>query len=174
MFASFTLGRLLVVVASLGTAFILQSVVLARIGLPGATPDLLLVVTLVLAMAAGPLPGTIIGFGSGLLIDLAPPASGSLGLTAAILAVAGFAAGHVEIPPGRPTLATFFTVGGLGSAAVLALAILGILVGSAGVIWSAVPFLLVTQFLYCGLLAVAIASPLGALYRSAGEEGRYA
>ena len=79
-----TLPRVLLIIASLGTAVVLQSSILARLGLPGATPDLLLVVVLVIALVSGPLVGAVTGFAAGVLVDLAPPAAGSLGQTAAI------------------------------------------------------------------------------------------
>ena len=68
-----TLPRVLLIIASLGTAVVLQSTVFARLGLPGATPDVVLVVVLVIALVAGPTVGAVTGFGAGVLVDIAPP-----------------------------------------------------------------------------------------------------
>ena len=64
-----TLPRVLLIIASLGTAVVLQSTVFARLGLPGATPDVVLVVVLVIALVAGPTVGAVTGFGAGVLVD---------------------------------------------------------------------------------------------------------
>ena len=82
-----TFPRVLLIIAALGTAIVLQSSIFARLGLPGSTPDLLLVAVLVIALVAGPLVGAVTGFAGGLLADIAPPAAGSLGQTAAIYAL---------------------------------------------------------------------------------------
>jgi rod shape-determining protein MreD len=169
------LGRALVAVCFVATAFILQTTVLARIGLPGATPDLLLIVVLVLALSAGPLVATVIGFSAGLLVDLAPPASGSLGQTAAIYALAGFVAAHISFAaPGKIDPMTILSIAGLGSAVVLVQLVVGSLLGTITVTWLAVPVLAITQFVYCAILAVVLIPPVALLYRGAGDEGRYA
>ena len=167
-----TIPRVMLAVAVILTAFVLQESVLSRIGLPGATPDLLLVVVLVLAMAAGPTSGAVMGFAAGVLIDVAPPAAGSIGQTAAIYAIAGFVAGHVPLDPGRPDLTSVGTICGLAAAVFIASALLGWLLGSPEITWSAVPWLLVTQVFYAGVLALAVVPALGVLYRGAVDEGR--
>jgi len=162
---------MLVAVAVTLSALVLQVTVLSRLGLPGATPDLLLVVVLVLGMAAGPTTGTIVGFGSGVLVDLAPPATGSIGQTAAVYALAGFLAGHMTAESGRPDLRSVLAVSGLAGGVCLALVVLGWMLGSMNVTWWAVPALVVTQMLYAGLLSLVVLPIVGLLYRGAAEEG---
>jgi rod shape-determining protein MreD len=170
-----TFPRVLVIVATLLTATVVQSAVLARLGLPGATPDLLLVAVLVIAMAAGPLVGSVVGFAGGVLADLAPPAAGSIGQSAALYALAGFVIGQAEFEATKPELTAVLSIGGLSVLVVLVQAILGTLFGQPEVTWSLVPFLLFTQFAYSLLLAVVLIPVLGQLYRGAsGEEGRFA
>ncbi len=169
-----TLPRILLAVAAELTALVLQVSVFARLGLPGTTPDTLLVVVLVLAMAGGPTFGTVLGFAAGVLIDVAPPAAGSVGQTAAIYAVAGFVAGHLELDPGRPELSTVLAITGLSGAVCLALAVLGWLIGTPEITWSAVPWLLLTQMFYAAVLALAIIPAIGLLYRGAVDEGHVA
>ncbi len=166
--------RVLLVVAALGTALVLQASVFARLGLPGATPALLLVVVLAFAMVAGPTAGAAIGFSAGVLVDLAPPSAGSLGQTAAIYAIAGFVAGYVELAPGRPDLASVAVIAGLSAAVVLLQALLATLIGTPEVTWSIVPLLMVTQLVYAALLALLVMPVIGLLYRGAADEGRLA
>lgn len=169
-----TTPRVLLIIASLMTAVVLQSSIFARLGLPGATPDLLLVVVLVIALVSGPLVGTVTGFAAGVLVDLAPPSAGSLGQTAAIYAVAAFIIGHAQCEPGRPDLQSVLSVSGLAAAVVLFQAILGTLLGQPQVMWSLVPLLVVTQFVYSALLSLVIIPAIGLMYRGAGDEGRFA
>ena len=169
-----TRPRVLLIIASLGTAVVLQSAVFARLGLPGATPDLLLVVVLVVALVAGPAVGAVTGFAGGVLIDIAPPAAGSIGQTAAIYALAGFVIGHAQFEPGRPDLQSVLSIGAVAAAVVLVQAILGTLLGQPEVTWSLVPLLVATQFIYAALLALLIIPAIGVMYRGAGDEGRFA
>jgi rod shape-determining protein MreD len=169
-----TFPRVLLIAATLLTATVVQSAIFARIGLPGATPDLLLVCVLVIALAAGPLVGSVVGFAGGVLADLAPPAAGSFGQTAALYALGGFVIGQADFEATKPELTAVLSIGGIGVGVVLAQAILGTLFGQPEVTWSLVPFLLFTQFAYVLLLAVILIPTLGQLYRGAGEEGRFA
>jgi rod shape-determining protein MreD len=166
--------RVLLVIAALGTAVVLQASLLARLGLPGATPALLLVVVLTFAMSAGPAAGAIIGFSAGVLVDLAPPSAGSLGQTAAIYAIAGFLAGFIELKPGRADLQSVATVSGLSVGVVVAQALLASLIGSPEVTWSIVPVLLLTQLLYAAVLSLFVIPIVGMLYRGAAEDRRFA
>lgn len=166
--------RLLVATAVILSALVLQVSVLARLGLPGATPDLLLVVVLVLAMAAGPMTGTVMGFAAGVLVDLAPPAAGSIGQTAAVYALAGFIAGHAALEPGRPELRSVLTIGALAAGVCLALTALGWALGTLDITWSGVPILVFTQAIYAAILSLAVLPLVGMLYRGAADEGQFA
>jgi rod shape-determining protein MreD len=76
-------------------ALLVQLIVVNRLPLPFASaPDLVLLAVIGIAMARGPLAGTVLGFVGGLLVDLAPPAAHAAGQYAFVLAVAGFVAGR--------------------------------------------------------------------------------
>jgi rod shape-determining protein MreD len=167
-----TFPRVLLVIAVMLTAFTIQVTFLTRIGLPGATPDLLLVVVLVLGMAGGPTVGAGLGFASGVLVDIAPPASGAVGQTAAVYAIAGYLAGHVALDPGPPDLASIAALAGLCGGVILTLAVTGWVLGTPAVNWSAVPWLVITEAVYAGLLAVAVLPLVGLMYRGAADESR--
>ncbi|MFD4029304.1 rod shape-determining protein MreD [Streptomyces sp. NPDC058637] len=94
-------NRTLLAVALVVVALVVQVSVLARLQLPGATPDLLLLVVLGLAFVYGPVSGALIGFGAGLLADLAPPADHAAGRYALVLCLIGYLAGLARPENGR-------------------------------------------------------------------------
>lgn len=143
----------LVCASTLLLAFLLQVSFLARLGLPGATPDLVVVTLVALALAYGPLTGVLSGFGAGMLVDLAPPADGPIGFAALVYLVIGAAAGAAVDPRDRtvPVLAGIVALSAGG--AVLATAALDALVGSDRVVWSEVPAVALSSAAYAVLVA---------------------
>lgn len=87
-------------------ALVVQVTVLARLQLPGAVPDLVLLTVLGLALVYGHVSGALIGFGAGLLSDLAPPADHAAGRYALVLCVTGYLAGLAKPDTGRLRSAT--------------------------------------------------------------------
>ncbi|MCG7205526.1 rod shape-determining protein MreD, partial [Streptomyces arenae] len=87
-------------------ALVIQVSVLARLHLPGAVPDLMLLTVLGLAMVYGHVGGALVGFGAGLLADLAPPADHAAGRYALVLCVVGYFAGLIKPENGRLKSAT--------------------------------------------------------------------
>ncbi|HEY7178796.1 MAG TPA: rod shape-determining protein MreD [Gaiella sp.] len=65
----------------------------------GAEPDLLLVVVVVVALAAGSITGAVAGFAGGLLVDVMT--LDTLGTTSIVLTVAGYWAGRYGETTGR-------------------------------------------------------------------------
>jgi rod shape-determining protein MreD len=80
-------------------ATILQVSALNAIHVLGATPDLLLVVLVSVALLRGSVVGAAVGFAAGLTIDLATMAT--LGVSALLLTVAGYWAGRYAETTGR-------------------------------------------------------------------------
>lgn len=76
------------------TALLVQVTVLTRIHFFGVMPDLMLLVTIAGGIVGGPARGAVIGFGSGMAIDvfLATP----LGLSALVFSIVGYSVGVVE------------------------------------------------------------------------------
>ncbi|MEU9609079.1 rod shape-determining protein MreD [Streptomyces sp. NPDC048057] len=99
-------NRILLSTALVVVALVVQVSVLARLQLPGAVPDLLLLTVLGLAFVYGHLAGAFIGFGAGLLADLAPPADHALGRYALVLCVIGYLAGLARPQDGKLRSAT--------------------------------------------------------------------
>lgn len=154
------LRRILLCGVLLVLAVILEVTLLAPLPFPGATPPLLLVVVAGLAFAFGPTTGAVCGFAGGLLLDMAPPAAGTLGITALLLAVVGYLLGNLGDPYDRPVL---LSVGGTAfsaAAVVLVGAILGGLLGNPRIQWGDVPGLMVTAFVYAALLGALLVVPI--------------
>ncbi|MDQ3932906.1 MAG: rod shape-determining protein MreD [Actinomycetota bacterium] len=84
--------RATVIALLLFTAAVLQTALFPHITLAGFRPDLLLLLTAIFALREGPLTGTAVGFGAGMLGDLLlahPP----LGLSGIVLLAVGYAVG---------------------------------------------------------------------------------
>ncbi len=99
-------NRILLSVALVVVALVIQVSVLARLHLPGAVLDLLLLTVLGLALVYGHVGGALVGFGAGLLADLAPPADHAACRYALVLCVIGYLAGLARPDNGRLRSAT--------------------------------------------------------------------
>jgi rod shape-determining protein MreD len=100
------LNRILLSAVLIVSALIVQVSVLARLQLPGAVPDLLLLTVLGLAMVYGHTAGALTGFAGGLLADLAPPAEHAVGRYALVLCLIGYIAGLTKPESGQHRSAT--------------------------------------------------------------------
>ena len=100
------LNRILLSTPLVVVALVIQVSVLARLQLPGAVPDLLLLIVLGLALIYGHVGGCLVGFFAGLLADLAPPADHAVGRYALVLCVIGYVAGLTKPDGGQHRSAT--------------------------------------------------------------------
>jgi rod shape-determining protein MreD len=151
--------RLALVIGALTlAAVIIQVTLLSRLGLPGATPDLVVVVVVSIALAAGPTNGVIAGFVAGMLVDLAPPADTPLGVNALIYIVIGYVAGVAINPRDRTVVVMIGLVSASAGFAVIATSALDALLGSERVAWDAVGGMALSSALYALILA-----PIGVL-----------
>ncbi|MTE19042.1 rod shape-determining protein MreD [Streptomyces sp. TRM43335] len=149
------LNRILLSAALAVVALVLQVSVLARLQLPGAVPDLLLLTVLALALVYGHTGGALVGFGAGLLADLAPPADHAVGRYALVLCVVGYAAGLTKPESGRHRSATvpMLVVAGAALSSTLLYAGVGALVGDTAARHVGLGVLLTTATVYDLLLA---------------------
>jgi rod shape-determining protein MreD len=136
-------------------ALVLQVCVLARLHLPGAVPDLLLLTVLGLALTYGHVGGALVGFGAGLLADLAPPADHAAGRYALVLCVIGYLAGLAKPDSGqlRSAAGPMFVVVAAAIGSTLLYALVGALVGDTAAQHVGLGKLLFTASLYDLLLA---------------------
>lgn len=152
--------RALVIGTLVFLAVIIQTTVLSRLGLPGATPDLVVVSVVAVGLAMGPMAGAAAGFAAGALIDLSPPSDTPVGVNALVYLVIGFVVGFIVDPRDRTVWAALGIAGLSAAASVLAVAGLDALLGSSRVIWSDVPEVALTSALYAVLLAPLVIVPL--------------
>jgi rod shape-determining protein MreD len=148
------LNRILLSTGLVVLALVVQVSVLARLHLPGAVPDLLLLTVLGLAMTYGHVGGALVGFGAGLLADLAPPADHAAGRYALVLCVIGYLAGLAR-PGGQLRSATgpMLVVVAAAIGSTLLYAGVGALVGDTAAQHVGLFKLLLTSALYDLLLA---------------------
>lgn len=141
----------------------LQSTVVARWNLPGATPDVVLVVVSAFAVRHAPARAAVIGFLAGLLLDATPPATGLLGLHALALALAGFTASQLRSDLQRSPFGPLAFVAAAGAASVLLRSALSALLGASTLSWSQLPVAALSQAFYCALLATIVVPIVRAL-----------
>lgn len=148
--------RILLVGVFIVVAVVAEVTILAPIPFPGATPSLVLVVVAAFAFSLGPVTGAVTGFSAGLLLDLAPPAAGTIGVSSLILTVVGYALGRAMESDDRPVILTTLLTGAAGGLAILAAALLGGLLGNPRIEWGSLLWMVVTGALYAALLALVI------------------
>lgn len=85
-----------VVAVLVGLAVVAQVVVFRYVAIDGVVPDLALILVVVAAIDRGPQFAALLGFGAGLLLDLAPPADHVAGRWALALVLVGYLAGRVR------------------------------------------------------------------------------
>ncbi|GAA2661426.1 rod shape-determining protein MreD [Streptomyces lunalinharesii] len=149
------INRILLATPLVVVALIIQVSILARLQLPGAVPDLLMLVVVGLALVYGHVGGSLIGFGAGLLADLAPPADHAIGRYALVLCVIGYVAGLTKPDNGQHRSATLPLVVVIGAAvgSTLMYAGVGSLVGDTAARHVGLVGLLLSATLYDLLLA---------------------
>lgn len=122
-----TAQRFLLGAASVVTALILQLTVVGRLPVPGAAPDLVLVLVIAFALAEGPMSGMVTGFVAGLLAD--GLSTHELGRLALAYALAGYLTGMLQDETDRSTLQPFGAVALGGLVSLAAFSAEGVLLG---------------------------------------------
>ena len=166
------INRILLTTVLVVVALVLQVSMLARLHLPGAVPDLMLLVVLGLALTYGHVGGCLVGFGAGLLSDLAPPADHAAGRYALVLCVIGYLAGLARPENGRLKSATgpMLVVVAAAIGATLLYALVGALVGDTAARHVGLGSLLFTAALYDLLLAPFVVPGIMFLARRADND----
>ncbi|MGW5862174.1 rod shape-determining protein MreD [Streptomyces sp. NPDC055239] len=165
-------NRILLSITLVVVALVVQVSVLARLQLPGAVPDLVLLTVLGLALVYGHVGGALVGFGAGLLADLAPPADHAAGRYALVLCVVGYLAGLAKPETGRLRSASgpLVVVVGAAIGSTLLYAGVGALVGDTAARHVGLGGLLFTAALYDLLLAPFTVPLIIALARKAEND----
>ncbi|GAA1175125.1 rod shape-determining protein MreD [Streptomyces hebeiensis] len=165
-------NRVLLSTTLIVVALVVQVTILARLQLPGAVPDLMLLVVLALAFVYGHVSGALIGFGAGLLADLAPPADHAAGRYALVLCVIGYLAGLAKPEKGqmRTALGPMIAVVAAALGSTLLYAAVGALVGDTAARHVGLGGLLFTAAVYDLLLAPFTIPLVMALARKAEND----
>lgn len=142
-------SRLFAAVVATVVAFLLQVTVFPQFTWHGIVPGLVLLVVVGAALATDTRFATLLGFGAGLLVDLAPPADHTAGRWALALLIVGYVVGrlshdHQPVPAGpldteqvrrlrRPPLLVVLAAAAGGSfVGNSAYALTGVLLGESG------------------------------------------
>lgn len=154
-------------------AVAVQLTLLSRLPLPGAAPDLVLLVVVGLALGYGPGTGVATGFAAGLALDLVPPADHEVGRWALVLTVLGYLAGLARAEARRSAVVPLAVVALAAAGSVLLYAGLGALIDDPAVTWAAVSRLLPSAVAYAVVLAtVALPGVLALVHRLSPEPVR--
>jgi rod shape-determining protein MreD len=145
--------QVLIVGTSVLVAVIVELTLLSRLDFPGATPDLVIVVVVAIALAMGPTQGAVAGFTAGVLVDLAPPADTLLGVNAIIYLGIGFVTGFVIDPRDRTVPIEMGIVGLSAGAATILTGAVDTLMGSGRVAWQDMPGMALSSALYAVIMA---------------------
>jgi rod shape-determining protein MreD len=104
------LVRALVLAVLVTAAVVLQVAAFSYLSYDGVVPNLALLLVVAAALVRGPDFAAVLGFFSGLAIDLAPPADHVAGRWALALVVVGYLAGRVRHDAGTSAVAAVVTV----------------------------------------------------------------
>ena len=169
--------RWLISFLAAGAAVIVQVTIVDRITFPGGTgPDLVLLAVVALALAGGPILGSLVGFSAGLALDVAPPGSHYVGQDALVFCLIGYLCGLAAenpasegVPEQGHTALFEIVVTAVGAVCGEALmALLGVMLSDPRVTWSAIKHVLPVASVYDVVLAPFALYAAAAVLRLAG------
>jgi len=158
----------------LSVAAVVQTAVLSRIPFPGATPDLVLLVAVSIALVQGPTRGAAVCFSAGLLLDVVPPADGAVGRWALVMCVVGWFVGRASDAVEGSAWLPLLVVAGACAATLGGYAAVGWLIGDVRVTASVVGSALPAALLYDVLFSPFVVPPVMALARRFEVTATYA
>ncbi|WP_341230791.1 rod shape-determining protein MreD [Nocardioides salarius] len=146
-------------------ALVLQVSVFGPLAWEGVVPNLCLLVVVAAALTRGPQFAMVLGFGAGLLLDLAPPADHVAGRWALALLLVGYLVGRVR-PESRPTATTVVaTVAGASFVGTSVFALSGVVLSDPVVGVGETLSVLAVSLVWDVLLTPFVLPPLMALFR---------
>ena len=155
------LRQVFVLVVIFLISFLTQNSFLGRLGLPGSTPDLILVSVIAVALAYGSAMGMIYGFAAGILVDLAPSTEGVIGVNALLFMAAAFFVGRALDPRDRTVPLLIGLTSGTVGAVILARGVIDSVLGQPPVVWANMAGLILSGAIYAAFLAPLVVVPVG-------------
>ena len=164
--------RFLISCAVIAVALLAQLTFINRLTLPGgAGPDVVLLAVVALSLTGGPLAGLLTGFLAGLALDIAPPASHTIGQYALVFCLVGYGCGRLAgLGDASPSLYVAISAAAAAVGAALH-AVLGVMLSDPEVTWAAVRYVLPPSLIYDVILSPFV---LYAVVRLNGWTGRSA
>ena len=112
----------------LATAVVLHLAVLTNLRIAGAAPDLMLLIAVAGGLVGGPVRGAVLGFGSGLVVDLFLRTP--MGLSALVFTFVGYGVGVISTGVLSPTwYLPVLTVAAASASGVVLYALVGAMLG---------------------------------------------
>ena len=158
-------------VFSILIAAVIQPTFFAKLFLPGATPDILIVVLTSWALLKGPAVGAIAGFFAGFLIDVLPSGDHLMGISSIFLTIIGYLVGYLSQNQSRSFVRPLIISASVANIFFIVRTIWSNISGAEfSLNIFAVNFL--TQGFYAALLAVFIYPAIGLLDKKLGPISR--
>lgn len=157
--------QVILCVSVLLAILLVQLTLLSRLGLPGATPDLMVVAVVAMSFAYGPATGASFGFAAGMAVDFSPAVDTTIGLNALVYLAVGALVGPLVDPRDRTVPVTLGVVALASAACPLAVAILETGLGSERVDWGQIPLVVLTSAIYGVILAPLVLALVGWLVK---------
>ena len=159
--------RLATITALVTLAVIVQVTMFADLMIGGVTPDVALLVVIAAAFVRGPEYGALVGFGAGLLLDLAPPADHTAGRWALAYVLVGYLCGLVRHDARASAVAAVIVVAAGSFVATSVFALTGLVLGdgriSIGAVIDVVPLAVLYDVLLTPFVVPAVVALLSRL-----------
>ncbi|CAB5036523.1 MAG: rod shape-determining protein MreD [Actinobacteria bacterium] len=153
--------QVIILVVTFLIAFLTQNSFLGRLGVPGSTPDLILVSVISVALAYGSAVGMMYGFAAGILVDLAPSTEGVIGVNALLFMAAAYFVGRALDPRDRTVPLIIGLTAGTVGAVILARGVIDSVLGQPTVVWGNMAGLILSGAIYAAFLAPLVVMPVG-------------
>ena len=150
---------------------VFQTTFFSRLGLPGSTPDLVIVVVAVWALIKGPAVGAVAGFIAGFLIDVVPPGNHLMGISSISLGIIGYLIGLVAVGQGRSFFRPLIISSVVATTFFLVRTIWAV-IGGSDLELNAFSINFLTQGLYAAVLTIFVYPGIAFLDRKLGPVSR--